>query len=451
MRYGTKSVTLPSPSTPRGGVEPSLPPGPAAPDIEERLRVANRVATVLAASLEGGADWPALARLLVPVLADYCVIHVLGPDDRLTRLALAHADADLERRLLELLSRTAPSGFPADHPAMKALRSGMPQLRQDLSDSMLRRMATSSDHLTALQAVGPNDALYLPLKARGRVLGVLVLVMAGSGRRYTPGDFELAEQVATQIAIALDNARLFREAQEEIQRREDVLSTAAHELKTPGTTVKGYLQLVQRWLATDKPRHELLAALQSAEAECDRQVRLIDNLLDAVRPRRGGAAEQREPFDLGSLVAAVVERFATVNGRCQFELTAGPRAIVAANQDQIEAVLVNLLNNAVKYSPQGGRIQVSAVLEDGEAVVTVRDEGIGIPQEKQARIFERFYRAHAGTPDDYGGVGIGLHLTRELLARHGGRIWFTSQEGAGTAFSFALPLATAHEVRSTAS
>ena len=103
-------------------------------------------------------------------------------------------------------------------------------------------------------------------------------------------------------------------------------------------------------------------------------------------------------------------------------------------------VVRTLLDNAVRYSPEGGRILVSCASKDGRAVVSVQDEGVGIPREKQARLFQRFYRAHTDTPHDYGGLGVGLYIAREIVRRHGGQMWFTSEEGQGSTFSFSLPL-----------
>jgi signal transduction histidine kinase len=112
---------------------------------------------------------------------------------------------------------------------------------------------------------------------------------------------------------------------------------------------------------------------------------------------------------------------------------------VEADQTRIEQVINQLLKNAVTYSPQGGDIEVSLINSDSEAILSVTDHGIGIPKNRQARIFERLYRAHMDTPYDYGGLGVGLFIAREIIHAHGGRIWFTSEPGQGSTFFFAIP------------
>jgi signal transduction histidine kinase len=113
---------------------------------------------------------------------------------------------------------------------------------------------------------------------------------------------------------------------------------------------------------------------------------------------------------------------------------------VRGERDRLEQVLLTLLDNAIRYSPEGGEVDVGVSVEGGEAVVSVTDRGVGIPAEKQSRIFERFYRAHTGTHYDYGGMGVGLYISREIVRRLGGKLWFESREGEGSTFRFSLPL-----------
>jgi signal transduction histidine kinase len=138
----------------------------------------------------------------------------------------------------------------------------------------------------------------------------------------------------------------------------------------------------------------------------------------------------------------VVERLAPHAGGHRLRLEASAAAPVRADRDRVEQVLVSLVDNALKFSPQGGEVTVEVARGASEAVVSVRDAGLGIPPEKQARLFERYYRAHEGDPRDRGGFGLGLDLAREIVSRHGGRVWFESAAGTGSTFHFSLPLAT---------
>jgi len=168
---------------------------------------------------------------------------------------------------------------------------------------------------------------------------------------------------------------------------------------------------------------------------------MVQQLLDVSRFRVGGAELSRERFDLPGLVAEVAGVVRPdADGRRIFIAPAPPTAVLA-DRERIGQVVASLLENAVRFSPRGGDVEAEITRRDTEAVVSVRDHGLGIPHERQARVFERFYRAHAGTDQDYGGLGIGLDVSREIVARHGGRIWFESAPGEGSTFSFSLPLA----------
>ncbi|MER3405827.1 MAG: PAS domain-containing sensor histidine kinase, partial [Chloroflexota bacterium] len=219
----------------------------------------------------------------------------------------------------------------------------------------------------------------------------------------------------------------------------EFLSTAAHELKTPISVIKGYVELLRRRIAARRPLHET-QVLEVLERQCHRLTRLIQDFLDVARAEYGQLELRFERCDLAELVRAVVERMQATTSSHRFELHIAATARIEVDRDRIEQVLENLLSNAIKYSPGGGTVWVTAAVQAGEAMISVRDEGIGIPADRQARLFERFYRAHAGTAHDYGGMGIGLHLSREIVVRHGGRMWFASIEGEGSTFSFSVPV-----------
>ncbi|HEY6105997.1 MAG TPA: ATP-binding protein, partial [Anaeromyxobacteraceae bacterium] len=174
--------------------------------------------------------------------------------------------------------------------------------------------------------------------------------------------------------------------------------------------------------------------------------RLTHQLLELSRLRLGGPELRRETYDLAEQVAEVLARLQSLAAGHRLTLARREPAPVYADCERMEQVLVNLVDNAVKFSPGGCDVETTVARLGSEVQVSVRDQGLGIPRDKQARIFERYYRAHAGTAEDYGGIGVGLDMSREIVSRHGGRMWFESEPGAGSAFSFTLPLAegTAH-------
>jgi PAS domain S-box-containing protein len=222
--------------------------------------------------------------------------------------------------------------------------------------------------------------------------------------------------------------------------RDEFLSVAAHELKTPVATVKGYAQLLQR---PTFPAERADQALQVIARQCDRMDRMVCELLELSRLRVGRVRLNLQRIDLRRIAEDSVARMQVLARHHQLLLDFDGEATVEVDRDRLDQVLVNLLDNAVKFSPDGGQIRVRLRAEGDEVVLSVSDRGLGIPFERQSHIFERFYQAHAGELPNPGGMGVGLHLAREILDLHGGRIWFESQPGEGTTFFFALRRALA--------
>jgi signal transduction histidine kinase len=250
-----------------------------------------------------------------------------------------------------------------------------------------------------------------------------VFVSVSASRVGRPGHPALAVSVLRDVTAArrLDEAR------------EEFLSTAAHELKTPLAVIKAYAQLMAR---REPAEHH---ALEVIDRQVDRMSRLVEQLLDASRLRAQEDAGPVQPFDLAALAREVVERVRPSAPAHALAVEADGPAAVLADRGRIERVLASLLDNAIRFSPGGGPVRLRIERVEGEVQVSVVDQGVGIPAERQARLFERYYRAHAGRPDDYGGLGLGLEMSRDVVERHGGRMWFESEPGAGSTFHFGLP------------
>jgi two-component system, OmpR family, phosphate regulon sensor histidine kinase PhoR len=217
--------------------------------------------------------------------------------------------------------------------------------------------------------------------------------------------------------------------------REEFLATAAHEFKTPLAVIKAYAQLLRK----REPRE--VAALGVIERQVERLNRLVQHLLDTSRLRLDGLDAPRERFDLGALAGDIVQQMRGSAPAHDLRVEIAGPAPVSGDRERIARVITSLVDNAVRYSPAGGAVETRVVPSDAGVTLSVRDRGVGIPPERQAHVFERFYRAHAGTADDYGGLGLGLEMSREIVQRHGGRMWFESVPGEGSTFHFRLPLA----------
>lgn len=218
------------------------------------------------------------------------------------------------------------------------------------------------------------------------------------------------------------------------EMKDQFIRVAAHELKTPVAVMKGYAQLLLRG-QTGAVRSQLEAIDRGAR----RIDRVVQELLDVSQLRLGTLSIAPAMVDLDALVRDVTEH-APHTTRHRIRVARSARARVRGDRHRLEFVLANLIDNAIRYSPGGGDIDVSLDIEDGFAVVSVRDHGVGIARAKQPRIFERFFRAHTDTPFDYGGIGVALSLSREIIERHGGTMTFESTEGVGSSFSFRVPL-----------
>ncbi len=267
------------------------------------------------------------------------------------------------------------------------------------------------------------------------VRGEALLQRAGGEDLYmsivsAPVRFDRDGEVSLSVVVIRDMSERRRLE----MTRDEFLQVAAHEFKTPLAVIKAYAQLLEKRGEGDP------ATLRVIHRQVDRLTRLTQQLLEFSRLRLGGPDLRQERYDIAEQLAQVADRVQrSVDNRLRVEPTSA--VPVLADRERIEQVLLNLFDNAVKYSPRGGDIEARVERRDGEAVVAIRDHGLGIPREKQARVFERFYRAHAGTHDDYGGIGVGLDTSHGIVARHGGRMWFESEEGLGSTFFFSLPLA----------
>jgi PAS domain S-box-containing protein len=289
--------------------------------------------------------------------------------------------------------------------------------------------------------------LILPLRTRREMLGALIIAANDPERVMTDDNLPLAELLAERAALAIENAKLYTEQVEARRKVEDLsrlkdefLSIASHELRTPVTSIKGYTQLAKT-LIREGDLNTSQEYLEIALDQIDRMSRLILELLDVSRIETGRLEIRREPINWPSFVRDVVHHHHTsVNDR-RFHLNVPEKSerIVNGDRDRLEQVLGNLMENAVKYSPEGSDIYV--VVEDrGESVVTaICDRGIGIPADEIQQVFERFHRGRQVSSTNYGGLGLGLYITKQIVERHGGSIWVESKEGSGTTFFFSLP------------
>ena len=510
-----------------------------------------RASELLGSSLEFESTLERLAQLAVPALADEVLVDMVAEEGGLKRLATAHADPDM-LALMRSLEQRYPPDEEATYGAGSVVRSGEAQLVPEMTEEIVGQIAQDDEHRRLIEDLGLRSFMTVPLVARRGILGAITFITSSSDRRFGPGDFAFAQELARRAATAIENAQLhaeteeraqatlvldhvgegvflvdslgfvrlwnpaaeaitgiptgeivgqpasrripgwaaiddlvpvadsashadvrpetlpldiggreiwilisgvsfpdgtvyaFRDVTEERRLRDlqsDFVATISHELRTPLAAVYGAAMTLQQRSEhlAEEQRERLLAVLYD---EAARLGRIIDSVLWVSRLDSGQVAFAIEECDPRSIAESVVEAASvSLPASLSLELEAKPDLTsIAIDPDKMRQVLSNLLDNAVKYSPDGGRIRVTIIPNGRYLRFGVEDEGLGIPAAEQQRIFEKFYRVDPNQTRGVGGTGLGLYVSSELVRRMNGRLWVESREGEGSRFYVDLPL-----------
>jgi PAS domain S-box-containing protein len=398
---------------------------------------------LLANSLDESMALTGLTHHIIPTLGDGCVIHGMDAEGRFRRIAARHVDPEKTALLVQVEQHyvVAPD---APYGVRQVAHSHAPAFYPHVTDECLISLAADPAQLAVLRALAIRSYMCVPLVARERALGTITLLRGDPSPAYTPADVVLAQDLAQRIALALENAQLYRAAQQAVRIRDEFLSVASHELKTPITSLLLAVQAVQRIT-----RHGTLPApdyltrrLTVVEDQGKRLGHLVNDLLDISRIVEGQLQLEPQAMDLAALVRQVIDQFQEELAEAGCAVTLAADAPVPGTWDpaRIEQVLTNLLTNAMKYG-RGQPITITVARAGAQARLVMRDEGIGIAPEHLERIFGRFERAVA--PGKYGGMGLGLYIVRQIVEAHGGAISVVSAPGQGATFTMTLPLTPA--------
>ena len=523
-----------------------------ATDIHDRKRIEDQRAFIVSAgdtlsrSLDYRETLRQVAELAAGDIADWCSVHVVEPDGTIAELAVAHGDpakVTFARELQERYPPDAATGAPA------VIRTGEPELVPEITEDMLRIAARDDLHLELLQELGLSSYMCVPVKGREAVLGAITLVASESGRHFGAEDLSLAEELARRAATAIENARLYREAEARAQAarvlatigdgvflvdrtgrirlwnsaaqwitglqeadvlgrpaattipgwetiepripvasageaaraesiplqfddrelwlsvsavgyedgtvyafrdlteeralesmRQDLVATVSHELRTPLAAIYGAALTLRRddVELEAELRDKLLDVIAE---ESDRLADIVNDLLLASQLDSGRLKANIERCDPREIVQLEIDavrvhlpQHVELNLAAPDELPA-----VAADSGQLRQVISNLIENAIKYSPEGGTINVALEPNDRHVRFAITDSGLGIPLGEQRRIFEKFYRLDPHMSRGIGGTGLGLYICRELVRRVDGRIWVESDGNSGSTFIVEIP------------
>ncbi len=400
--------------------------------FEKRQEFLAAAGERLASAFGSGEMLNSVADLAVPALAEGCILEN-RTEDGYRAGAVCHTDPAVTE-ILKKITRAGPRKPPAEHPLSEILKKRGPVLLQ--SDAAPRIIETSAEpaYIAGIQAMNPGAALFLPLVARGQLIGVLSLFR--SKRGFDVDELGFAEDLARLAALALDNSKLLDAVRGSLRARDEIVGVVSHDLRNPVAAVKMLSRAVLNTTADTSPAtKENLELIAEAAVQMDT---LIRDLLDVTQLDVGQLVIAPEPVDpsvllteaLRTLRPLVAEKKIGLDVQIEVGL---PK--VVADTERIEQVISNLVGNAIKFTAAGGKIAIGAKGQDGEVIFSVTDTGSGIPEDQVQKVFDRYWQS---TRTDRQGAGLGLAIAKGIVEGHGGEIWIESKPGQGTAVRFSL-------------
>ncbi len=406
---------------------------------ERAEHLLSRAGLQLVQSLDEGTMLPRLLAIALEELGEYAVVALLDEHEELDQVATAGGGLAEQRAHRE--TAVVDSRYELGAPAglAEVLRSGEAQLAPDLCP---RLSATFSEHPELAEQWARADLgpfLAVPLRARDRPLGAMAFY-SSRGRPFDPADLELAQELANQTAMAIDNAHLYRRAQRESQLREEVLSLVSHDLKNPIGSILASSSLVRTLLEQLDSDPRLLSAARRIDLSARTTLRLIRDLNDYASISAGALSIELGAHSTAGILEEALGLLEPIANERHIQLHAEPLespSWLLCDRGRVLQILSNLIGNAIKFSPDHGVVTVSAHPAGKHLRFSVADHGPGIPPELLGRVFERYWKANRR---DGRGLGLGLFIVQHLVEAHGGSAWVESQVGLGTVFHFTVPL-----------
>ena len=398
------------------------------------LRFMTEAGTILASSLDYEDTLKQITNLAVPYLADCCIIDIAS-DGQVVQAQVRHVVPQKED-ILRDLGGPQPVKLPVGHPVASVLRSGEPHLYPNASRPIIDLSTYNSSDYEALSGVGFMSGMVLPLRVPGGTMGTLSLFLSERTRQYGPEDLALAEELALRSALAVDNARLYRQAQVLARAREDILSAVSHDLRTPLTAARAGLGLLEMRIRErlEDDEQKLVGHIQTS---IERLGILVADLLTYNEMEAGVLRLNREKTDLRTLITnaiSTVHPLLEKKGQT-LDVDVPAPLICSCDPKRLGHVIINLLDNAHRHTPAGTPITISGDPSADGVHLIISDHGPGIDKSEHDLIFERFHRITSART----GLGLGLAMARGVIQMHGGRIWVESAPGQGAAFHIELP------------
>jgi signal transduction histidine kinase/response regulator of citrate/malate metabolism len=422
---------------------------------ETALRLLAEASNVLSSSLDYNITLKNISRLAIPFFADLCFVDVIEKDC-VRRVAAEHVDPQMQTLADELKNYAPQPG--STHAAMLTgvMRDGVPRLVEHISPELLEASTLPGRHLELHRLLGSESGMIVPMASHGKILGAMTFVRTAKSPRYTASDLVLAEDLAHRAALAIDNARLYREAQDANRAKDEFLATISHELRTPLMAILGWSSM----LRTEKLDEETTQrALETIERNAQVQSNLICDILDVSRIMSGKLEIEHLPVDLHEIIRSALEVVYPSAQDKNIQLEFSARATISPDENgvlgdaqRLQQIVWNLLSNAVKFTPSGGHVRVELTQDEKDAIILVHDDGQGISAEFLPLVFERFRQADGTSTRRHGGLGLGLSIVRQLTQLHGGSVEaFSDGDGTGATFVVRLPLQSARNCEDSVS
>jgi PAS domain S-box-containing protein len=406
---------------------------------ERRSAFLAEASTMLATTLDYERTLINISRLAIPTFADWCFVYLALSGHEITSGLIAHVDPAKEHLAQQV--QIGPQDLSNDAlPVVRVFQSGTPELLPDISDEELRDTVTDNTKYEALKELGLRSAVVVPITSRHSVLGVIGFASA-TPKRYASTELIFAQDLARRISLAVENARLYREAQEANRAKDEFLATLSHELRTPLNAILGWIQILR-----SKRLDEVTTAraFEAIERNAKAQAELIEDMLDVSRIITGRLRLEMQPIRLSEAVEGALDSLrptAEAKG-VRLECNLMPdRGIISGDPYRLQQIVWNLVSNAVKFTPATGVVRVILEYKDLEAKLIVSDTGRGISRQFLPYVFDRFRQAETMVSRTAGGLGLGLSIARHLVELHAGLIEASSEgEGRGATFTVTLPL-----------
>ncbi|HYJ11364.1 MAG TPA: ATP-binding protein, partial [Polyangiaceae bacterium] len=423
-------------------------------DVTERKREeARRVflaeaTSALSESLDYERTVAQVARLAVPALADWCAVDlVVDGQTAPRRIAVAHIDPS-KIELAKELNLKYPPQPDAQAGVPNVVRTGRSELYTQVPDELLVASCVDAEHLRMARELRLRSAMVVPLPVGSRVLGAMSFVFAESNRVYDESDLAIAEDLARRCANAIENARLYRSEREARQNadvanraKDEFLAVVSHELRTPLNAIMGWSKMLAN-PEFDERRKQ--TAVETIGRNAVAMAQLIEDLLDTSRVISGKMSLQLQKVDISRVIAAALDSVGPAAAGKGIELAAElehETPAIVGDPTRLQQIIWNVLSNAIKFSPKGGRVAIRLTTSATSIQISVSDQGKGIAAEFLPFVFDAFRQQDASASRVHGGLGLGLAISKQLVELHGGRIEAHSEgDGQGAVFTISLPI-----------